>query len=153
VCVPDGRHGATNRHHGGERNRWNDTGRPRREGEGTRWNDTAHGKGRGHLHWGNSKSQRGNVDSATMAEDEVAAGTVAGAAIAFLALLVTAVGVYRSRLHERQRLTYEVVGRLEDLDLMRHKALTSSLLRGGLRPPETRPMSGAGNWVHSHHCS
>lgn len=65
----------------------------------------------------------------------MADGTIAGAAIAFFALLVTAAGIYRSRFHARQRLTYEVVGRLEDLDLIEHKALMSSFLRGGLRPP------------------
>jgi hypothetical protein len=38
----------------------------------------------------------------------------------------------------RERLTYEYVGRLEDLALTDHKAVMASFLRGGFRPPGMR---------------
>jgi hypothetical protein len=44
-------------------------------------------------------------------------------------------GIVENRRVARRRLTYELVGRLEDLDLIKHQALMSSFLRGGLRPP------------------
>jgi hypothetical protein len=79
---------------------------------------------------------RGRVHHETTAEQETAGATIAGAAIAFLAFVGAVLGLAQNRLAARRRLTYELVGRLEDLDLIAHQALLSSFLRGGLRPPD-----------------
>jgi hypothetical protein len=81
--------------------------------------------------------------SPTTAEQGTADATIAAAAIAFLALLGAVFGIVENRRVARRRLTYDLVGRLEALDLISHQALMSSFLRGGLRPPNVSEITWA----------
>jgi hypothetical protein len=88
------------------------------------------------------------------AHDSTAALVTAGATslaalAAVFAFVVAWLTVHDNRRTERkrreddsltaqERLTYEYVGRLEDLALTDHKAVMASFLRGGFRPPGMR---------------
>ncbi len=139
-CAPgtgNGQPTITHDHHEGEEPGQHNTTHHHHRGEGTR--ETSHDHRHGHGRRSDRDDEEGarsDAHAPTTTEEEVADATIAGALIAFLALLATAGGISRSRFQARQRLTYEVVGRLEDLALMEHRALTSSFLRGGLRPPK-----------------
>jgi hypothetical protein len=112
-------------------------------GDGVGWNDN-HGRDRWQGPWGERSRKDGapshvgsspDAKSPTTAEQETASATRAAAIISFVALVGALIGIFENRRRARQRLTYEWVERMEDLELIEHQAVMSSFLRGGMRPP------------------
>lgn len=102
---------------------------------GLGWSHAPCGEGsHGHVtpsHGGSSRDAK----SPTTAERETASATKAAAIISFVALVGALIGILENRRRARQRLTYEWVERIGDLELVEHQAVMSSFLRGGMRPP------------------
>jgi hypothetical protein len=88
-----------------------------------------------HPHWRHS-NRRGDFGSPTTAERETAYATVAAAVIGLGALFGAWRTLRQNRSTARRRLTHEWVARISDLGLIPHRAVMSSFLRGGMRPPE-----------------
>jgi hypothetical protein len=75
------------------------------------------------------------TSSSTSAEWATAYATIAGAALALLALGGAVFTIFENRRTARRRLTYEWIARIQDLDLIEPQGVMASFLRGGMRPP------------------
>ena len=117
-----GGHGGWHGHRGGGRGRQH-----RHSDEPGDWSTNAqHGGGNG---TGTSAPTPSN------AERETAEATKDAAIISALALALALIGIFGNRFQARQRLTYDWVERIGDLQLIESKAVMASFLRGGLPPP------------------
>ena len=84
---------------------------------------------------------RVSEDSTATWVTAVATGVAAFAAI--LAFAVAVLTIVDNRRTTKERITYESVERLEDLELISHQAVMSSFLRGGFQPPSVPDASWA----------